>query len=413
MFQWATIKLNVPYWGAKIKMPKLQKNCITALFCLFVGPWSDKFGRKPLILSPLLGYTLGFLALVVISLFPNASPWYFVISSLPVCMTGGVPTFITGVLSHITDVTTPANRGMRMGIFEAMIGIGIFLGNICSSYAFYALGYTAVFGIATSCCCLSLLMSYFFVPETLENKETEGYFRGFFNASNIVDMFKSTFKRRENFDRAIILLSILLLTIYIFLINGDGSVVFLYLREKFQWTLEHYTLFNSAGNTVWILGTIFGIYFLHKLLNITESVLILVGFLSMCNGHLIAGFATQDWHIYMASAVKCLGGVLSPMTRSLVSKLVPAEEIGKIFGMIITSESLFGILGSPIYTLIYNSTIKKDPSIFCFVTAGIYLFEVIITMIIIILQLRRLRHNYNRLNNEEVNGDIATSSGNT
>lgn len=112
-------------------------------------------------------------------------------------------------------------------------------------------------------------------------------------------MFKSTFKRRENFDRAIILLSILLLTIYIFLINGDGSVVFLYLREKFQWTLEHYTLFNSAGNTVWILGTIFGIYFLHKLLNITESVLILVGFLSMCNGHLIAGFATQDWHIYM------------------------------------------------------------------------------------------------------------------
>lgn len=100
--------------AAVINMTRsFTENCITALFCLFVGPWSDKFGRKPLILSPLLGYTLGFLALVVISLFPNASPWYFVISSLPVCMTGGVPTFITGVLSHITDVTTPANRGMR------------------------------------------------------------------------------------------------------------------------------------------------------------------------------------------------------------------------------------------------------------------------------------------------------------
>ncbi|CAH0551578.1 unnamed protein product [Brassicogethes aeneus] len=393
-------ELVEPYANVITMTRSMTENCITAILCIFIGPWSDRFGRKPLIIAPTIGYTISFICAVIFTLLPNLSPWYFILSNIPICLTGGMPIFITGVLSHVTDITSAENRGMRMGIVEATLGIGIFLGNLCSSYIFFAIGYAGVFGIAAGISFFTFLLVWFFIPETLESNENEGYFKGFFDLSNIKEMLKSTFKERESYTRPIILLSILLLTLYIFVINGDASITFLYLRDKMQWSLKQYTIFSSIGTVIFIVGTVFGIYILHTLLNITESVLVLCGFLSFMNGHLIQGLATKDWHIYGASFAKILGGLVSPMMRSLISKIIPLEEVGKIFAMVVTAESLCGILGSPIYTGIYNKTIHKDPATYCFFTAGIYGVDSVLIIVIIILQFMRRRTSYNSLINE-------------
>lgn len=111
-------------------------------------------------------------------------------------------------------------------------------------------------------------------------------------------MFKVAVKRRENYARPIILLTVSILSIYIFIINGDSAVTFLFLRSKFGWTLRKYTLFSSVHNVLWILGTVVGVYLLHKLLVVTESVLVLMGLLSMLNSVLLQGLAKDDWAIY-------------------------------------------------------------------------------------------------------------------
>lgn len=121
--------------------------------------------------------------------------------------------------------------------------------------------------------------------------------RALFQTSNLVDMFKTTTKSRENYNRAIILICLAILTIYIFIINGDGAITFLFLRSKFDWSLTTYQLYSSVSNIVWIVGTILGTYVLHKVLNVAESVLTLMGVLCMFNGMLMQGLATTDWHI--------------------------------------------------------------------------------------------------------------------
>ena len=72
------------------------------------------------------------------------------------------------------------------------------------------------------------------------------------------------------------------------------------------------------------------------------------------------------------------------MVRSLVSKIVPNEEVGKVFALIVVSEALFGMAGSPTFTAIYNATISTNPAIFNFVAAGIYGVEILLAMYVVL-----------------------------
>lgn len=60
-----------------------------------------------------------------------------------------------------------------MAVFEAVLAGGILIGNILSSYLFYATNYMSVFAIAAGLNALGLLYTIFFIPESLQNPETQ------------------------------------------------------------------------------------------------------------------------------------------------------------------------------------------------------------------------------------------------
>lgn len=66
------------------------------------------------------------------------------------------------------------------------------------------------------------------------------------------------------------------------------------------------------------------------------------------------------------------------MIRSFISKVVEEEEIGKIFGLAIASQFLFGVAGSPLYTMFYDNTFDSNPGSFNFMSAGIYFINALI-----------------------------------
>lgn len=76
-----------------------------------------------------------------------------------------------------------------------------------------------------------------------------------------------------------------------------------------------------------------------------------------------------------AAAIKFPSGGLSPMTKSLMSKLVDAGEAGRIFALFTLVQNLLGLLGSPIFTTLYNATINVNPGAFNFLSAAIYWFS--------------------------------------
>lgn len=80
------------------------------------------------------------------------------------------------------------------------------------------------------------------------------------------------------------------------------------------------------------------------------------------------------------AVVKVLGGGVSPMARTLVTKIVVAEELGKMFAFMVPLEIFAGTVVTPIYTLVYNATIDSLPSAYNFVTAGVIVLQLFILM---------------------------------
>lgn len=63
----------------------------------------------------------------------------------------------------------------RMGILEGCFSLGSIAGTVLSSYVFNALGYTGIFGICAIVSFISILFTWFLVPESLPEVEREVY----------------------------------------------------------------------------------------------------------------------------------------------------------------------------------------------------------------------------------------------
>lgn len=377
----------------------MVEQVIGLTLCLFLGPIIDKFGRKPIILISQTGMVLGTMIMTVLSYFPNISPWYFMLSSIPSMLTGGAATFFVGLLSYISDISTDENRGLRMAIFEASFSIGMLIGNFSGSYIFYATNYPSVYAIASGLIILNIAYIYFFVPESSSNRNREFRLKEACNLVDLKEMFKVLTKAREKYNRSIIMLITAILTVYVFLSNGD-SKLYLLLRDKFGWSYTHYTIYSGVSNLLFTIGTIGGTYVLQNWLRVTESVAILLGLISAMNGYLVRGLANRDFDIYFSVFVKLLGAIISPQCRTLVAKLVPADEIAKIFSLIMVIQFIVSIAASPFYTMVYNMTVNTYPAMYNFVSAGFFGIDIVIILVIMVLEFKSLT-KYEQLKNEE------------
>lgn len=111
---------------------------------------------------------------------------------------------------------------------------------------------------------------------------------------------KTILKKREMFDRTSVICIVLLLGLTAFVWN-DSSIMFLYVRERFNWSLEKYTLFSSIEMCIYICGTLLTVYVLHKIVHIPETVLLLIACISLLNGSLLFALARHDRIIYLGT----------------------------------------------------------------------------------------------------------------
>ncbi|KAL3288491.1 hypothetical protein HHI36_002933 [Cryptolaemus montrouzieri] len=376
-----------PYANIISMVSQLPVGILCAILALFIGSWSDRYGRKPVMIATIIGQTISFGVIIVFCLLPNISAWYLVLSSVPIILSGGFAAALTTYLSYLTDITDETSRGVRMGIFEVVLSVGMLLGMISSSYIFNATGYIGIFVVAAGLYIIALIYTIFVLEESLPNRETEGKFRTFFEFENIKVMTITTFKKRPDQKRTLILLCLTITSLFIFAVMSEGSCVYMFLRLKFGWTLRQYTFFTSVRDVLSILGTFIGIYGLHKVLKVDETIVILMGLISCMNGTLVLGLASTNAHIYFGGVLRLLTGNVAPMLRSLLSKITEPHEVGKIFSVLVMCENFLQMLGSPLYTYIYNETLDTHPEFFNFVTVGVLGLIIILTLIVTVMYL--------------------------
>jgi hypothetical protein len=77
--------------------------------------------------------------------------------------------------------------------------------------------------------------------------------------------------------------------------------------------------------------------------------------------HVIRGLALYPWLLYLASVVDIMGGYAFSATRSSISKCVDRDELGKVFAILASLESLVPIGMSQAYASLWKATSGLGP----------------------------------------------------
>lgn len=315
------------------------------LFSPVMGSLSDQYGRRPVLLLSLLGFSIDYLILAFAPDF-----WWFFVGRIIAGITGAS---FTTASAYIADISTSENRSKNFGIIGAAFGLGFiigpFLGGILGGYNVKLPFYTAA-----ALSFVNFIYGYFILPESLapENRRVFDFKR-----ANPWGSLKQIGKYPQ--------LKYLLLA-FMFLYIGSHAVQSTwnyFTMYRFEWTEA------MVGYSLAVVGILVAIvqaglaqkaaYFF----GLEKS--IVIGFALYTIGMFLFAFASASWMMYVFLIPYCMGGIAMPNLQSyMVGKLAPNQQ-GELQGGLTSLLSLTTIIGPIMMTSIfYFFTTSNAPFVF-------------------------------------------------
>ncbi|KAK7080209.1 hypothetical protein SK128_023799 [Halocaridina rubra] len=199
------------------------------LFVLFMGAWSDKYGRKIPLLLTLFGhvfYASGYLMNNWMTAWPVEV--IYLVTFLE-ALGGGYMCLLSTTVSYISDICSEKTRTARVSTANSVWYLGGPLGTLMGAIIIKYYGYNMALGLVLTAYISAILYVVFIIEESHgpfaneslvengSNKEiikkedvtTLRMFTDFFNWHRVYESFKTAFRRREGNTRAILLVIIL------------------------------------------------------------------------------------------------------------------------------------------------------------------------------------------------------------
>ncbi|XP_053688208.1 tetracycline resistance protein, class E-like [Sabethes cyaneus] len=372
---------------------------VPALCGLLMGPWSDRFGRKPVIMIPCIGYFITYISKATICYLSDSmilSPWLYVAAYLPAALAGGTTVVCAGLFSLLTDITTEKNRTVRMGILQACTLAGAFIGMMSSSFILAWTNATTVFLISAGMMLFSAAYVNFAIVDSVAGRRTVAggtcaKLREIFRFDLLRDLFNTFFKARSGYDRGIIWLTVAIGAITV-LGTRSGDVMYMYTRKVFNWTLEDFTLWQSVDFLSFIVGNFLGIIILKKLFKLPDIAIAFLSVLCFAGDSFTKGMATQGWQFYMSTGITPLKGTEGPALMAISSSILPSHDIAKIYSMAMSLTAMVPLAASPLFTYIYSRTLTSTPAVFNFVASAVFSMNLLLVGVIHVLLSKRRKH---------------------
>uniref|UniRef100_A0A0A9W4N6 Solute carrier family 46 member 3 n=1 Tax=Lygus hesperus TaxID=30085 RepID=A0A0A9W4N6_LYGHE len=379
-----SLVVRMNYWQS------ILRSSLPALLIMFLGSFSDRTGRrKPFMLLPMSGEFMTSVGLILCTYFFYEWPMEVagVIEGLFPALTGSWSTMFMAVFSYMGDVTTLEMRTVRLGVVSMFISLALPAGTLVSGVLYQAIGFYGVFATVAVMYVLGMTYGAFRLKEARTPTPLSGPVCGeFFNPKHVKETFRVAFKSREGNLRTRILL-VMVLSVTIFgPIYGEQSVGYLFVRRRFKWDEVDFSLYSTYTTIVNLIGTALGISLLTHKLKMEDSMLGAVAYASKVVAAFFYAFASTSFSFYIVTLIEILGGTGMIAMRSIASKLVPSEELGKINSLFGVCEAVVPVLYQPLYSFVYYQTLSTFPGAFFIVGAIMTIPSVLIFLYLYYLQ---------------------------
>jgi len=329
------------------------------IFAPLIGNLSDQFGRRPIILISLLGFTLDY---ILLALAPSIT-WLF-IGRIIAGITGAS---ITTASAYIADISTIENRAKNFGMIGAAFGLGFIIGPVIGGLL-GQYGARVPFYAAAALCFLNFLYGYFILPESLPKEK-----RSVLNLKKANPI--GSFLHLKKYPKLIGLASsMFLLYVASHAIQSNWSFFTMY---KFNWDEKMVGI--SLGVIGLFVALVQGVLIRWVNPRLGNEKSIYAGFFLYSLGMLLFTFANQSWMMFIFLIPYCLGGIAGPALQAVISIQVPETEQGKIQGTLTSLMSASAIVGPPLMTgIFYYFTKEQTP--FEFAGAPFLLASILMTI---------------------------------
>ncbi|XP_026742877.1 proton-coupled folate transporter-like [Trichoplusia ni] len=355
------------------------QTALPGILALFVGAWSDRTGnRKAFMVLPILGKLISAIGIILSTVFflqvgVNETA---LIEGLPPALAGGRVAMTMAVYSYITDITTDSERTFRLGIITAILTLSRPIGLALSGIMTRRFGYYGVFMVA----CMFYLFGFVYIvirlkEKTKKTKEVESdkttSILSVISVKDLVATVNVAFKVRQGSRRLQI---ILIMFAYMFIVGpvlGEAQMTYWFTRYKFKFTEVDYSLFLTYSVLVGSVGSFITIYLFSKRWKIEDSIIGIVACLSRIAAAVVYAMAPSRTVYFLGPVLDMFSSAGATSLRSIATKLVNNDEVGKTSSLISISEALVPVIYSPVYSKVYLSTLSTMPGAFYLISAAL------------------------------------------
>lgn len=354
-FIFVTLLIDIIGWGIIIPvLPKLIQELIDCdlstaakfggwltfayaitqfLFAPIIGNLSDKYGRRPVLLLSLFGFSLDYLFL---ALAPNII-WLFA-GRIIAGITGAS---ITTASAYIADISDDSNRAKNFGMIGAAFGLGFIIGPVIGGLL-GQYGARIPFYAAAVLCMLNFLYGYFILPESLPKKHCRNFD---LKRANPIGSFLNLKKYPK----------LIGLMVAVFILHTSSHAV--------QSNWSYFTMYQlkwdekMVGISLGVIGLMVGIVqgglirWINPRLGNVKS--IYVGMTLYTLGMFLYAFATESWMMFVFTIPYCFGGIAGPALQAVISTQVPPTEQGEIQGTLTSIMSVSMVAGPPLMSSVF------------------------------------------------------------
>ncbi|MGZ3367054.1 MAG: TCR/Tet family MFS transporter, partial [Caulobacteraceae bacterium] len=298
-----------------------------------IGSLSDRFGRRPVLLISIFGLGCDY---VIMAIAPNLQ-----ILFIGRLISGITAASFSTAAAYIADITPPEKRAQNFGLIGAAFGVGFVVGPALAG-VLGGVDPRLPFWVAAGLAMVNWLFGLFVLPESLP-KERRAKFS--WRKANPVGSLQLLAAHPGMLGMAAMFF------LYMLAHQSLQQIFVLFTGYRFGWGIREVGLFLGATGVASIVVQMVLVRPIVKALG--ERRTMLAGLVCGVLGFAIYALAPTSLLFWCGLPVFALIGLVQPTSQSLMSRRVPGNEQGRLQGAMSGIQSITGLIGPSLYTMVF------------------------------------------------------------